>query len=647
MNPFAELHARLVHLAVSGTALLEEDFRLRKLLDAFAPLAHKNPVFGKIHAGLAALFDAPPEQRGMLLLGLLGLVDAVIYTQAESGVDGELVSLPENEVPGEMQHIPYSEMFPLIKALTTKGAGREAAIMDMLAVYPKRLADPRILQMLIQDLGDTYTEVAALIFELLKSLGRGDRFFKSRMVCSGAEPARFPLPKVDSAQLVSQLRRGFDAMGKKDMAKRVLLVSMISQEKENDWYLSLAQTGSKEVKAQAMLALRYLKENIPVLLELAQTERGEPREMAYCALGRMDAPELDAFWKKNLPKSKKFAEYVTYVKSDGVADIVARQIRKAVEAVIAEARLFPHTEEVAHWCNALPNKCSDGVFELYRWLFGEETDIHHITKEVFYSLEFERERIENKICQTLVLTNPQRLVDFLTAFSETHPGKMERACFVSDLLHLPASQVYDKWAHSTSKMLYKCFAHVVYQDGTYSLDIYIPEDMPYTVRTLKEPLDPRWFAHMVQNDCLDLLERLLPLEDASVCQRVGTLCHEAYCNQDTAHKIQAAPGQVANCVDQTLRYLHIFEKCQLPNPQGLILVLCRRQPQISIGYLQPVFAAYQDYAGAEATNQEARRVLQFYEETNYKSASMIEKMRDMMRMYGFLTEQKEENEEVR
>ena len=67
-------------------------------------------------------------------------------------------------------------------------------------------------------------------------------------------------------------------------------------------------------------------------------------------------------------------------------------------------------------------------------------------------------------------------------------------------------------------------------------------------------------------------------------------------------------------------------------------MLCKRQPQISTGYLQPVFEAYRDYAGTQATYEESQRVLAFYEQTNYKSASMIQKMRDMMQMYGFLIE---------
>ena len=630
MNPLVELHERLVYSAVAGTALLEDDFRLKKLMDAFAPLAQKNPVFAKIYSGLQQLFGAEEAQRGKLLLNLLGLVDAVLYTQAGYGAEGELITLPDAPSCGTLQQIGYSKLKPLIDALTTTGSGRIEVLQEVLQNMPQYLSDARIIKLLISDLGDPYKEMGALIFQILTALGKGAR--------SLGLMQKYQLPQIHRTQLVQCLKDGFDPKGKMDMAKRVSLIGSIAKEKENDWYISLLETAENEVREHVILALGYHKENVSVLLELTKSEGRKAKEMAYRALGQIDLPEVDDFWQKNLSKRKKFAEYVTYVKSDGVADIVAKRIREAVEAVIARAEMFPDTEEVAHWCNALVNKCSDAVFELYRWLFGTETDIHHLKKATFYALEQERKCIEDKVCETLVLTYPQKLVDFLTNFSETHAGKMERACFVADLLTLPANQVYEKWAHGTSKMLYQCFEHVVYQDGTYLLDIQLPDYLTYTFRTLKQPLDPRWFAHMVENDCLNLLERLLPLEEASVCQMVGKVCYEAYCNRNSEQNIQVAPGQVANCVEQTLRYLHIFQKCHMPNPQGLILVLCKRQPQISTGHLQPVFAAYQTYAGAESTDKEAKLVLQFYRESNHKSVSMIEKMRDMMLTYGFLTE---------
>lgn len=76
----AELKERLVYSIVAGTQLLQEDFRLKRTVELFAQLANKNPVFCKIYTGLQQLLQAEKEQQGVLLLNLLGLVDAMLYT---------------------------------------------------------------------------------------------------------------------------------------------------------------------------------------------------------------------------------------------------------------------------------------------------------------------------------------------------------------------------------------------------------------------------------------------------------------------------------------------------------------------------------------------------------------------------------------
>ena len=134
MNPFAQLHERLAYSAVAGTALLEEDFRLKKMADTFASLAPKNPVFANVHQGLTDLFAAQPAQRGQLLLRLLGFVDAVLYTQAGHGTEGELMPLAQNEMPDEMQYIKYSGISPLLTGLA--GKGRYGVLLDMLSARP-------------------------------------------------------------------------------------------------------------------------------------------------------------------------------------------------------------------------------------------------------------------------------------------------------------------------------------------------------------------------------------------------------------------------------------------------------------------------------------------------------------------------------
>ena len=214
MNPLAELHERLAYSAVAGTALLEEDFRLKKMVDTFASLAPKNPVFAKIHKELAALFEEQPAHRGRMLLNLLGLVDAVLYTQAGYGATGELAALPENAESGEFQPIRYSALYALMQALTTTGSGRMEVLTRTVCEQPEYFKDCRVIHALIDDLADPYGEMGALIFRILRALVTGETVEISDFDIDGYQRKQYSLPTIDKAQLLSRLKYGFDRRGK-------------------------------------------------------------------------------------------------------------------------------------------------------------------------------------------------------------------------------------------------------------------------------------------------------------------------------------------------------------------------------------------------------------------------------------------------
>ena len=110
LQPLYDVKSRLEQAAIAGTGLLAEDFRLRRAGEELKPLAAVSPVFGKIHQGLAGLLAAPRAEQGGLLLDLLALTDAVVYTQGVSRADGALESLPPG--PGTCLPLSYSQLNP-------------------------------------------------------------------------------------------------------------------------------------------------------------------------------------------------------------------------------------------------------------------------------------------------------------------------------------------------------------------------------------------------------------------------------------------------------------------------------------------------------------------------------------------------------
>ena len=84
LQPLLELQERLENCAIAGSRLLTEDFRLKRAVEAFAPLAAASPVFQKIQAQLNRLLDPATQDIPAVLMDTLALVDAVVYTQGIS-----------------------------------------------------------------------------------------------------------------------------------------------------------------------------------------------------------------------------------------------------------------------------------------------------------------------------------------------------------------------------------------------------------------------------------------------------------------------------------------------------------------------------------------------------------------------------------
>ena len=270
LQPLYDVQERLEHAAIAGTGILSEDFRLARARQALAPLAAASPVFAKITAGLDALLAAPPEKRGGALLDVLALVDAVAYTQASSGAAGELEPLPPGA--GRYEEIPYSQLSPLLEALTGTGGGRYSVVRETYQRHPAFFADYRVLPALVDGLGDSYVDLADLNAWILGRQG----------------PELLPL-----------LTRDFDPKGGRGMARRVEVIAKTAGAQANELCLAQHPQAKKEVRMALIDALSCAPSNAALLLELCQTERkGEGLVRARRALLRMDAPEAEDFWDK-------------------------------------------------------------------------------------------------------------------------------------------------------------------------------------------------------------------------------------------------------------------------------------------------------------------------------------------------------------
>lgn len=309
LQPLYILKERLENCAVAGVGLLDEDFRLKRAVEQFMPLAGAAPVFGKIGAAAQKLLEPATPNRCQVLMDTLALVSAVAYTQGTTQVPGEIedITLPQGVV-----YIPaaYSAVKPLYEALTTTGSGRWEVVSTAIENDSMALRDYRILPAIIGGLGDSYGEMAELLERYLSGRGK---------------------------EILPLLKQGFDPKGKKDMIRRLHVVENVAGGDENDWYIRLLDDTEKELRAAVISALRHKQENTPLLLDLVRSEKGNCKKAAQSALSFMEGEESLSYWRKELAKKPgALAPFLTLSTGDALSDILADTLGRQVDALLQQ-----------------------------------------------------------------------------------------------------------------------------------------------------------------------------------------------------------------------------------------------------------------------------------------------------------------------
>src|SRR5512144_209609 len=76
-------------LAIAGSSLAVGDFRLKKLIGPLEQAGAKVPVFGQVAKAMSELVNGKEADAAGRLLSLSTLLNAILYTQGETGAGGE------------------------------------------------------------------------------------------------------------------------------------------------------------------------------------------------------------------------------------------------------------------------------------------------------------------------------------------------------------------------------------------------------------------------------------------------------------------------------------------------------------------------------------------------------------------------------
>lgn len=345
ITPIYELKSRLRAAAIAGTSLLSEDFRLKKAAEGFAPLAGSSPVFAKINEMTGKLLESgKPED----LLDTITLVDAVITTLATVGTSEKIETIKIEGNSTAIVNAPYSQLSPLLDALTTSGSGNYNTFLTIRDNFPELMNDYRVKPALVKGLNASYSELALEVEKTLCGMGK---------------------------DVVPLLKKDFDPKGKKDMLRRVNVIESIAGADENDFYLEQLENAEKDVRKALIYALRHDEGNIDRLIELTKTEKGKPKDAAFFALaGFSDEKAAAPFRELGKKKPDKAVEYLRDVTGEWQSELTAELINRLLvgedgkELAINEA-LAPTKKSQFGMLNqmcAITGKTGSAIEEIYR-----------------------------------------------------------------------------------------------------------------------------------------------------------------------------------------------------------------------------------------------------------------------------------------
>jgi hypothetical protein len=320
-------------LAVAGSAVAGGDFRLKKLLPALDQAGAKAPVFAKVAGCARAVIDGPDETSAESLLELTSLVTAVLYTQGETGLAGELKPIETVDLGGAVTQTTARVLKPLLEALSSTGSGRLELVKDAHARGAFR--DLRLVQPALDGLDDPYPEIADFLAEnVLSAYGTA---------------------------IMPGLRAKYHPKGAKGDARRLKLMHAIDSAGTRELVKQVLEAGSKEVKVAAIECLGGASEDLNYLIEQVSAKAREVRAAMYKALATLDDPKATAALAAAIVGKEVdlAASAIARSKNDRLTDLLVAEIeqsRSTLPGLRDKTAVSETARRLCHLITALPNR---------------------------------------------------------------------------------------------------------------------------------------------------------------------------------------------------------------------------------------------------------------------------------------------------
>lgn len=268
ITKFYELRTRLYNTAAAGCMTVSEDFRLKRAIEDFKPLASANKAFEKLYALCEKLLSADkPEDE---IPDCIALAEALAVTQGTFADSSETTPASGTCVPAKKS----ASSFVAVKELMRKSS---RDLWKLSAEYKDTMSDPRV--------------ITAFLHEL--ETGKFNENFKvfCEIMC-----------EICGKKLVPGLKAAV-----KNSGRQLEYIVRLSGSEENGFFRALAtdENSPEKVRLAAISALSCSLENGALLAELYNTGNAKVKAATLLAMAEMDAPEAEPIFEKLLEDYKK------------------------------------------------------------------------------------------------------------------------------------------------------------------------------------------------------------------------------------------------------------------------------------------------------------------------------------------------------
>lgn len=483
-----QVYSEARRLAIAGSIVARGDFRLKKLLPPLEQAGKQTPVFAKIAEAATAVVEGPEESSAAALLELTSLVNAVLYTQGETGLAGTLEPIESTDLGGSVVQTSARVLKPLLEALSSTGSGRLELVKD--AHERGLFRDLRLVKPALGALDDPYPEVAELIAEKV-------------------------LPMYGKA-ILPELRAKYDPKGTKGHPRRLKLMHLLDPAGSRDLVKAALDGGGKEVKVAAISCLGAETEDLAFLVEQASAKAQDVRAAAHKALVGVDADEAVAVLAKALA-GKDFslaADAIEETKNPKFVDVLAAEIRTAIDGLPKQKdkkAVGMAIQRVVYLIRSLPKGDFPSANTLLLDLFARRTELAKFKGDMFSGGD-----LDSAIFGAMENGSKEVQVKLVASHAELSPDFL---CFAVNAGReiLTQAQMYDTFSpYLTAKVdekkkskdrAFACRTAVLDSLVTHSC-FWRNTDEHNSNGSQLPPLDPRWLDLAIQAKNLEFVNVL-------------------------------------------------------------------------------------------------------------------------------------------